>query len=63
MASYWPQGWKKKRYHQIWEANLQSLRANVLAFISNLGPICNPKMLKVGPQAFSGPLTPSGKGT
>jgi len=26
--------------------------ANVPAFISNLGPICNPKMLKVGPKIF-----------
>jgi hypothetical protein len=25
---------------------------NVLAFISNLGPICNPKMLKVDPKFF-----------
>ncbi len=33
---------------------------NVLAFISNLGPICNPKMLKVGPKFFWA-LTPSVK--
>ncbi len=33
---------------------------NVLAFISNLGPIRNPKMLKVGPKFF-GPLLPSVK--
>jgi hypothetical protein len=32
---------KKKGYHQIWEANLQLL-----------GPICNPKMLKIGPKFF-----------
>jgi hypothetical protein len=25
---------------------------NVVAFISNLGPICNPKMLKVGPKVL-----------
>jgi hypothetical protein len=31
----------KKGYHQIWEANLQPL-----------GPICNPKMLKVDPKFF-----------
>jgi hypothetical protein len=50
----------KKGYHQIWEANLQPLRpmfrhliiSNVLAFISNLGPICNPKMFKVSPKVF-----------
>jgi hypothetical protein len=39
----------KKGYHQIWEAISQPLGANVPAFINNLGPICNPKMLKVGP--------------
>jgi hypothetical protein len=34
---------------------------NVVAFISNLGPICNPKMLKVGPEFFFGDLSPSVK--
>jgi hypothetical protein len=50
----------KKGYHQIWEANLHAAtpRANVPAFISILGPICNPKMLKVGPKVFLA-LTPS----
>jgi hypothetical protein len=39
--------------------NLQPLGpdVNVVAFISNLGPICNPKMLKVGPKFFWGPDT------
>jgi hypothetical protein len=41
---------EKKRYQQIWEA---TVGANFPAFISNLGPICNPKMLKVGPKIFS----------
>jgi hypothetical protein len=31
----------KKGYHQIWEANWEPL-----------GPIYNPKMLKVGPELF-----------
>ncbi len=53
----------KKGYHQIWEANLQTSRASVsafiniptskvLAFISNLGPNNKPQMLKVGPKFF-----------
>jgi hypothetical protein len=37
-----------------------TLGANVPAFISNLGPICNPKVLKVGPKFFW-VLTPSVK--
>ncbi len=40
----------KKEYHPIWEVNLQPLEANVLAFISNLGPNNKPKMLKVVPK-------------
>jgi hypothetical protein len=52
----------KKRYHHIWEANLQPLGPifqhlliswrNVLAVIRNLGPICNPKMFKLAPSFF-----------
>jgi hypothetical protein len=42
----------EKGYHRIWEANLQTLGTNVPAFISNFGPICNPKMLKVGLKFF-----------
>jgi hypothetical protein len=48
---------KKEGYYQIWEANLQALGTNVLAFISNLGPNNKPKMLKVGPKFFPA-LTP-----
>ncbi len=62
MAFYWPQGWRKG-YHEILGGQFATLGANVpaflnimtinvLAFISNLGPICNPKMLKVGPKIF-----------
>jgi hypothetical protein len=53
----------KKGYHQIWEANLQTLgvsvsafinipTSKVQAFISNLGPNNKPQMLKVGPKFF-----------
>ncbi len=42
----------EKGYHQIWEANLQPLGPMFQHFFSNLGPICNPKMLKVGPKYF-----------
>jgi hypothetical protein len=53
MALYWPQGFKKDT-NEFCEANLKALGANVLAFISKLGPPNNkPKMLKVGPQLFS----------
>jgi hypothetical protein len=37
MAMYWPQGWKKKGYHQIWEANLQPQNAQSWAQVF-LGP-------------------------
>ncbi len=44
----------QKGYQRICEANLKALGANVLAFISKLGPPNNkPKMLKVGPLLFS----------
>jgi len=44
----------QKGYQRICEANLKALGANVLAFISKLGPPNNkPKMLKVGLQLFS----------
>ncbi len=50
MALYLPQGCKKG-YHQIWKANA-TLGANAPVLISNLGPICNSQMLKVGPEFF-----------
>jgi hypothetical protein len=37
------------------------LTVNVLAFTNNLRPICNSKVLKVGPQDFLALLTPSVK--
>jgi hypothetical protein len=54
---------EKKRYHRIWEANLQPLGpmlwhlliswCQCRTFISNLGgPNHKPKMLKVGPKFF-----------
>jgi hypothetical protein len=55
MASYnWSQG-RKKGYHQIWEANLQPLGANVPAFISNLGANLQLKNAQSWPQVFFGP--------
>jgi hypothetical protein len=56
----------ENRCHQIWEANLQPLGANVsafsnvlminvLAFISNLGLNNKPKMLKLGSEVLLGP--------
>jgi hypothetical protein len=61
MALYWLQGWKKdtikfgRPIGNPWGQCLSIYSypdVNVLAFISNLGPICNPKMLKVGPKIF-----------
>jgi len=42
----------KKGYHQILVGQFATPVVNFLAFISNLGPIRNPKMLKVGPKFF-----------
>jgi hypothetical protein len=68
MALYWPIGWKKDTIKfgrpvcNPWGQSSSIFlnpEVNVLAFISNLRSICNPKMLKVGPRFF-GP-TPSVK--
>jgi hypothetical protein len=48
----------KKRIQSNLGGPFATIGANVLAFINNFGPICNPKMLKVGPKFFWA-LTPS----
>jgi len=50
----------KKRIPSNLGSQFATLVANVVAFISNLGPDKNSKMLKLGPQVFSA-LTPSVK--
>jgi hypothetical protein len=50
----------KKEYPSNLGGQFATFGTNVPAFISNLGPICNPKMLKVGPKFFWA-LTPSVK--
>jgi hypothetical protein len=50
MALEWPKG--DKRIPSNLGGLFSTLGANVLAFISNLGPICNPKVLKFGPKFF-----------
>jgi hypothetical protein len=42
----------KKGYPQNLGGQFATPEVNVVAFISNLGPICNPKMLKVGSKFF-----------
>jgi len=59
MAFYWPLRLEKRIPSNL-GGQFATLGANVLAFISSLGPICNPKMLKVGPKFFWA-LTPSVK--
>jgi hypothetical protein len=58
MGLYWPK--PEKRIPSNLEGHYATLGANVPAFISNLGPITNPKMLKVHPKFFWA-LTPSVK--
>jgi hypothetical protein len=43
---------KKRIPSKIWEANLQPLGPIFQHLLSNLGPICDPKMLKVGLKFF-----------
>jgi hypothetical protein len=50
MALYWPQAWKKDTIK--FGRPFATPGVNVLAFITDLGPIRNPKMLKVGPKFF-----------
>jgi hypothetical protein len=59
MGLYWHQGSKKDTSNL--GGQFATPGANVPAFISILGPICNPKMLKVGPK-FILALTPSVNG-
>jgi hypothetical protein len=51
MALYRPQRLKKRIPSNL-GSQFATLMANVVAFISNLGPDKKPKMLKVGPKFF-----------
>jgi len=50
MALKWPHA--NKRIPSNLGGLFATLGANVLTFINNLGPICNPKVFKFGPKFF-----------
>jgi hypothetical protein len=50
MALNWPKA--DKKIPSNLGGQFATFGANVLAFINNLRPICNPKVLKIGPKFF-----------